>query len=222
MDNSENIAVGNVRRNNVSPYTDIGTDNPEINNRSNISPITSNISPATAYTRPMTSNVSPATANIQPMTGNISPTTANVQPAVSNISPAMTNVSPTMANARPMFANISPATANVRPAMNNNPAMSDNVSPVTENMRPALPNVSPVENKVSPATEQECPKVEFMPSNPRYGFAYVPYQKFTKTYSPEEALRNGTAFPELHHPYPGNKKPYMCGPTGYYGGENRG
>lgn len=30
------------------------------------------------------------------------------------------------------------------------------------------------------------------------GYAYVPYQQLNSVYSPEEALSNGTVFPELH------------------------
>ena len=30
------------------------------------------------------------------------------------------------------------------------------------------------------------------------GYAYVPYQQLTSVYSPEEALSNGTVFPELN------------------------
>jgi len=32
----------------------------------------------------------------------------------------------------------------------------------------------------------------------RVGYAYVPVQFFEEIYSPEEALANGTAFPELN------------------------
>jgi len=34
----------------------------------------------------------------------------------------------------------------------------------------------------------------------RTGYAYVPVQKFGKTYSPEEGLERGTIFPELDLP----------------------
>ncbi len=34
----------------------------------------------------------------------------------------------------------------------------------------------------------------------RVGYAYVPVQQFEMIYSPEEALSNGTAFPELNLP----------------------
>ena len=35
----------------------------------------------------------------------------------------------------------------------------------------------------------------------RPGRAYVPFQKPGKLFCPAAALRNGTAFPDLHHPY---------------------
>jgi hypothetical protein len=126
-----------------------------------------------------------------------------------NISPASTE------NARPMSAFINPA-------MFDNRRAESNVSPAAEEKKQAASNVSPAETKVSPAADRECPDIPFMPKNPRYGFAYVPYQKLDKTFAPEEAMSHGTAFPELHHPYPAGTKPYMCGPTGYYGGERRG
>ncbi|MBE7038940.1 MAG: spore coat associated protein CotJA [Ruminococcaceae bacterium] len=34
----------------------------------------------------------------------------------------------------------------------------------------------------------------------RVGYAFVPVQSFEKMYPPEEALSNGTAFPELNLP----------------------
>lgn len=34
----------------------------------------------------------------------------------------------------------------------------------------------------------------------RVGYAFVPVQVFGEMYSPEEALANGTAFPELNLP----------------------
>lgn len=43
----------------------------------------------------------------------------------------------------------------------------------------------------------------------RLAHAYVPYQRFTENYSPEEALRKGTLFPELWMPYkPGHRGHY--------------
>ena len=45
--------------------------------------------------------------------------------------------------------------------------------------------------------------------------AYVPFQIINQVYSPSEALKRGTLFPELYRPYkPGEK--YRSG-GGYYG-----
>ena len=45
----------------------------------------------------------------------------------------------------------------------------------------------------------------------RLAMAYVPWQKFCTTFSPIEALKRGTAFPELYSPYEG--KDYKCNST---------
>ena len=39
------------------------------------------------------------------------------------------------------------------------------------------------------------------PKNAMFGHAYVMDQKLNKIYSPEEALKKGTTFPELFSPY---------------------
>lgn len=39
------------------------------------------------------------------------------------------------------------------------------------------------------------------PKNAMFGYSYVMDQMLTKTYSPEEALKKGTVFPELFSPY---------------------
>lgn len=39
------------------------------------------------------------------------------------------------------------------------------------------------------------------PKNAMFGHAYVMDQQLTKTFSPEEALKHGSAFPELVSPY---------------------
>ena len=36
---------------------------------------------------------------------------------------------------------------------------------------------------------------------PELAKAYVPYQQYMASYSPEEALEKGTMFPELYRPY---------------------
>ncbi|MBU5675370.1 spore coat associated protein CotJA [Alkaliphilus sp. MSJ-5] len=43
--------------------------------------------------------------------------------------------------------------------------------------------------------------VPFMPTNPLYAHAYVPYQSFTTTFPIGEALMKGTIFPELSNVY---------------------
>lgn len=45
------------------------------------------------------------------------------------------------------------------------------------------------------------PLVPFMPENPMYANAYVPYQIDFKIVEPKEALAMGTVFPELYSPY---------------------
>lgn len=44
-----------------------------------------------------------------------------------------------------------------------------------------------------------------LPSNLRYGNAYVPVQTFRTVYSPTEGLSYGTMFPELVFPYSPNQ-----------------
>ena len=39
------------------------------------------------------------------------------------------------------------------------------------------------------------------PKNAMFGYAYVMDQMLRNTYSPEESLKRGTAFPELYSPY---------------------
>jgi len=56
-----------------------------------------------------------------------------------------------------------------------------------------------------------CPiyPVPFMPTNPMYAHAYVPYQTYTMTYPLAEALEKGTLFPELvnvYNPYEDYRK----------------
>jgi hypothetical protein len=42
----------------------------------------------------------------------------------------------------------------------------------------------------------------------RLAAAYVPYQNICTLFSPIEALRRGTVFPELYSPYEGEDKEY--------------
>lgn len=43
--------------------------------------------------------------------------------------------------------------------------------------------------------------VPYMPVDPMYAHAYVPYQSYTTVYPLEEALEQGTLFPELTNLY---------------------
>lgn len=40
--------------------------------------------------------------------------------------------------------------------------------------------------------------------------AYIPYQRYTKSFSPMEALEHGTMFPELVRPYKGRGERGNC------------
>ncbi len=42
----------------------------------------------------------------------------------------------------------------------------------------------------------------------RLAHAYVPYQYYSNSYPPEEALRKGTLYPELYMPYRPGRKGY--------------
>jgi hypothetical protein len=53
-------------------------------------------------------------------------------------------------------------------------------------------------------TNQFVPLVPFMPVNPQYANAYVPYQIDTTLYPEDEALMKGTAFVALYSSYSGN------------------
>lgn len=53
-------------------------------------------------------------------------------------------------------------------------------------------------------------KIPFMPANPVYAFAYVPFQKFENLYEVNCALKNGTIFKDLNIPFEKYKNnPYM-------------
>lgn len=59
----------------------------------------------------------------------------------------------------------------------------------------------------------ECIPQETMITNVRLAAAYVPYQKLCTLFKPIEALKRGTAFPELYSPYEGKDKkhkPDLC------------
>ncbi|EYE89644.1 hypothetical protein Q428_01085 [Fervidicella metallireducens AeB] len=48
---------------------------------------------------------------------------------------------------------------------------------------------------------EKCVSQELVIKNVRLAAAYVPYQKMCNTFSPIDALKRGTAFPELFSPY---------------------
>ena len=52
----------------------------------------------------------------------------------------------------------------------------------------------------------DCIPQEMVIRNVRLAAAYVPYQKLCTLFSPIEALKKGTAFPELYSPYEGKDK----------------
>ena len=55
-----------------------------------------------------------------------------------------------------------------------------------------------------------CIPQETMIGDVRLATAYVPYQKLCTLFSPIEALKRGTVFPELYSPYDGEDK--KCSP----------
>ena len=46
-----------------------------------------------------------------------------------------------------------------------------------------------------------------LPEDPVPAMAYVPFQQYRATYQPEQALDNGTLFPDLNKPFSGGKEP---------------
>lgn len=59
-------------------------------------------------------------------------------------------------------------------------------------------------NSCSP--KNECIPQEMVIRNVRLAAAYVPYQYLCTLFSPIEALKFGTVFPELYSPYEGKDK----------------
>lgn len=51
--------------------------------------------------------------------------------------------------------------------------------------------------------EDKCIPQETVIRNVRLAAAYVPYQYLCELFSPVEALKKGTVFPELYSPYDG-------------------
>lgn len=54
--------------------------------------------------------------------------------------------------------------------------------------------------------QEKCIPQEMVIRNVRLAAAYVPYQMLCTLLSPIEALKHGTAFPELYSPYDGKNK----------------
>ena len=52
---------------------------------------------------------------------------------------------------------------------------------------------------------RKCRELPVCPENPVLANSYVPYQYLDEVFEPEEALANGTAFPELVRPYVQNQ-----------------
>lgn len=57
---------------------------------------------------------------------------------------------------------------------------------------------------------ESCIPQETTIRNVRLAAAYVPFQKMCTLFNPIEALKNGTAFPELFSPYEGKNKKVKC------------
>ncbi|PRR77908.1 Spore coat associated protein CotJA [Clostridium liquoris] len=58
----------------------------------------------------------------------------------------------------------------------------------------------------------KCIPQETVITNVRLAAAYVPYQKLCTLFSPIEALKHGTVFPELYSPY--HRKERIYNPCG--------
>ena len=56
------------------------------------------------------------------------------------------------------------------------------------------------------SSSNNCVPQETVIKNVRLAAAYVPYQKLCTLFTPLEALKRGTAFPELFSPYDGKEK----------------
>ena len=58
---------------------------------------------------------------------------------------------------------------------------------------------------ITTAAENVGCEISFMPASPVLAMAYVPMQQFDETYEPEQALDNGTLFPDLNKPFLGRR-----------------
>lgn len=56
----------------------------------------------------------------------------------------------------------------------------------------------------------QCVPQETVIRGVRLAEAYVPFQKMCTLFNPIDALKNGTAFPELYSPYAGKSKVVKC------------
>ena len=48
-----------------------------------------------------------------------------------------------------------------------------------------------------------CAQIPEMPTNPQYAYAYIKFQNNVELCNPQNALENGTVFPQLNMPYCG-------------------
>ncbi|MEW6275242.1 MAG: spore coat associated protein CotJA [Bacillota bacterium] len=53
-----------------------------------------------------------------------------------------------------------------------------------------------------PVNKEENVKASAFVASVKLAQAYVPWQRYGVTFSPQEALEKGTLFPELYRPYP--------------------
>ena len=61
-------------------------------------------------------------------------------------------------------------------------------------------------NNVPPSNMPDidvCAVIPAMPTDPQYAFAYIKFQNTVELYDAQNALENGTVFPQLNMPYRG-------------------
>ena len=63
---------------------------------------------------------------------------------------------------------------------------------------------------VDSGKKMDCVPQEMTIDNVRLAAAYVPFQFLCELFNPIEALKSGTAFPELFSPYESGKKYKRC------------
>ena len=64
--------------------------------------------------------------------------------------------------------------------------------------------------------KMNCIPQEMVIRNVRLAAAYVPYQQLCELFNPLEALKRGTAFPELYSPYEPKDKKYKASTESEY------